>query len=100
MSSDTLNDAIRSASSHSAMSRYELGSDCQYTVSSNDVYALLIPPTAITRFMCSSGATCADPRHIMCSNMCANPCLSPRSSFDPTWYNTLTCTTGAVFNGA
>ena len=49
--------AIRSASSHSASSSWEAGSFCQYTVTSELVKALEMPPIRWMRRACSSGGT-------------------------------------------
>ena len=83
--SSTWNDAIRSASSHNAISRALLGTVLTYTVWSKLVNALLLPPTLLTRRMCSSLGTFWLPRNIMCSNMWAKPRRSLCSSLEPTW---------------
>jgi hypothetical protein len=75
---------MRSDSSQSTISVCSAGTVLTYVVWSKLVNALVIPPTVFTSFMCSSGGTWADPRNIMCSNMCAKPCRSGRSSREPT----------------
>ena len=91
--------AMRSASIQSTSGRYCDGTVCQNTVESSLVYALLCPPMLASIDACSSGSTFFDPLNIMCSNRCAKPVRPAFSSFDPTWYQSSTCTIGVESSG-
>ena len=45
-----------------------------------------------------SSLKCSLPLNIRCSKRWANPVLPGRSFFDPTWYQTLTATMGALWS--
>jgi hypothetical protein len=44
--------------------------------------------------VCDSGSTFFEPLNIMCSKKWAKPVRPALSFFDPTWYQTETCTIG------
>ena len=89
---------MRSASISSAVSQRSEASSNQYAVWSLRVNALLLPPScgrhAVDLALPEARAM---PLNIMCSRKCDTPASRSRSLRAPTWYQSITATTGSTW---
>src|SRR5207342_3777051 len=87
---------MRSDSIHSAMSSAVVGTVSKYIVRSSQVLPLMSDTPAISNGPKYSPLWFSEPLNIRCSNRCAKPVRPVGSSFEPTWYQMATDTTGAL----